>query len=944
MYSNSTFSSKSRTTPNAGIHSTKTVFHGFSKSDPPNPWASSTYDSKSKETFDTTLFHARSNSASAVSSSLHKSTFCPPTGTIITAREGRAARSKVLAPPSSFHSSAGSTFIPSTEPYRSATVMYSRQPTSSISSMSFGGPINSRPNASRPRTADGTPGLARCNTSTNSGGMLSESSASQRINVKSLMSKPTAIPFDRAQSVQSNRPSETEDSDSSDDPHTRRTHSLEILRKTNRRSKSVDLFVKEGRNLSSTIQKTTHGDLFENVKTKKGPIASSSSVNLGLVSGLARSPSSPGTARPSNVSDWREGDRARRKAPATAKQSLDTNVIVAAIDDPSQSYPLTPASAIALAWTESQKRTAFVSPTVSKPDPKPSQQPVTAVQTSNCGNNIPNTSEDDPFLTWKMAERIYTPAPIPNDSVRNNVNEGGVGATMKELSRKVVSVLGRPDKSKEKVKPARAQSTNFLPHEEVSSLAVAKESGPASQPFPDTLKYPLPKSSSCDNRDDHQSRRSSSTKLNGKPQLKIGMAEAGYGGSTSRPNSSFNQFFVSEPVTRDGSATSPRANMQFSQSPSAFPTAFPDQPPSRSTTPNTLKKRSRPHLRHKSSSTTPITPQHVQESVTPKEETVSTTEKLRGLVKKLSGGNLNRRSSSTDRPIRDLNAPSDSGHSHNEVVPPVPPLPKNFEIVDPETYLTEKMRGYDAPGESDNDSAMRGSRSFSQRDISARSSRRSSPVRSIRPSHADSTAAIQFQLSSRRLPRSATDPASSISDSVATSAPRSPFIQPRRAKSRQETEISQSSNGSTRPTGKDANFRGYGSSMLSHSSSEIYSAQNFPSARGDEGRIAVSYDVTTLASIVAQPIMPLNELYRRGEDEAASLRMRQQEPSQSHPVRTRKISRPKQLSSEEDVHGDDTKEIYVSTSPPPAFSPLVSSLGVSAYYNLAEFHIRKPLL
>jgi len=364
----------------------------------------------------------------------------------------------------------------------------------------------------------------------------------------------------------------------------------------------------------------------------------------------------------------------------------------------------------------------------------------------------------------------------------------------------------------------------------------------------------------------------------------------------------------------------------------------------RSTTPNTLKKRSRGHLRKKLSSSSlsslssvfvpvgsdsNISEKRMQEqardahtimsmsgmtpALTPTASILDSSEeypfsaagKLRGLVRKLSSGALRRCSPQSDK-IRTLGRTSTSsgsagslnGHWEKAFVPPVPPLPKDFElIVDPEAYLAERSRRREerVDSEDDNESAAHSSRLTPQRmfgsslKASRVSSRRSSPIppslhgqaEPIPPtSRLHTYSESPLSKSSLPLPTSpphrvGTEPIPV--DITAHSIPPSRYVFPERPRPKQDLSSSVGST-SYSISGTDHVMTEYRTSSPTPSSPDLSSNRNLGANHDDMASLS-SHDMGSSSlshSMIAHPIMAPKELYRHWEDEAATLRIRQQ--------------------------------------------------------------------
>ena len=206
-------------------------------------------------------------------------------------------------------------------------------------------------------------------------------SGMQRINMKRLMSKPTAIQVpDRAHSAMAfaSIPTDTESMDCEQDEEEEHLHvrsrSLDILRRSKRRSRSVDLMMTASRpsDQPDLVQ------LSPNESIGSGPTSFHAAWHQSSTRGLTRSPSTPTTARPAVGPRSRPEARSAEPGPSpnpkfsssppkylqdrseahNAKHSQHASAAATASPMPSPAglLNLSPASVIALAWTESQKR------------------------------------------------------------------------------------------------------------------------------------------------------------------------------------------------------------------------------------------------------------------------------------------------------------------------------------------------------------------------------------------------------------------------------------------------------------------------------------------------------------------------------------------------------------------------------------------------------------
>lgn len=429
-----------------------------------------------------------------------------------------------------------------------------------------------------------------------------------------------------------------------------------------------------------------------------------------------------------------------------------------------------------------------------------------------------------------------------------------------------------------------------------------------------------------------------------RPSLSINSKE-------SRQELSYHQPIAS-PSSFDTSKSHSHSHSHWEHVP--IPAHFPQAPSQRAHTPNTLKKRSRGSLRKKSSSSA-FVPAIGNEDVTahvftsPSTPTTTTLQeednpsslppagKLRGLVRKLSSGALKRPSSTSEksRSSHHRKSPSSytgSNHGHEGFggIPPVPPLPKDFELItDPDAYFAERARRREERIDSDNDSAAHSS-GLSRHHMlglgSQKSSRRSSLARTTDYGHSEpalSTVSHTYtsvEAFPKQLKRAGTEPIpydhlQLHSQSFSGQATR--YVFPKRPRPKQELS---SSFGSTSYSVSGTDH--HRSLPPSPSSPDLRTLPFLSTSnnrlRGNDSKISLeSHEMgsSQAHSLIAQPSMPAKDLYRHGEEEVGVLRSRQQVQQQAkEPGPTRKASAGLQTSH------DAERSPF---SPPPKISPTV---------------------
>ncbi|KAG8757033.1 hypothetical protein FRC14_002443 [Serendipita sp. 396] len=861
------------------------------------------------------------------------------------------------------------------------------------------------------------------------------------LNMKRLLSKPTDVAPGRSRSVLSFSaaplPSDG-DTDSVDDYLAIKSRSLDILRKSRRRSRSVDILADRGK---------------ERSRLSASPTTSRKNVGIGY----DRSPTQYSVSRLSApVSpSFHPDDRPISTAPITQYDPNRSSYHQEQIATPTSEYtltpcsppeppmtttkpifPMTPASAIALAWSQRHATTSSnpaenVSsnsisipstpaglPSIQAEETQRSHTPVLSPNASPNGvlrspspvrrNSRPSSVvvterneypylEDDSFRTWMLADNTFVPATTEHDTSApsSGVGGSGVGATMRELSRKVTGAFGRREKHREKREgPSQSQSYKTV-SSPPSSFPVGKlryAGSPLPTPAKSVTKAPqgpplaslssqaLPSVTSHEHSGSFP--RTLKTEQLASASTSVPLAHAhndpsdssNGGETTSTPMPPWGSH---SPVWNGGDSSKMAASPTTPFPPiTPFPmtdqdvrrtvsqTSIPKPAPVRSHTPNTLKKRSKGSLRPKasfpvisapipiitggetvstpashgnpspisdfataptSSANPPIGPEDINTG--PAASSNGGGGKLlRGLVRKLSSGAL-RRSPSQNRSQLQHGAfggngkgdtspeSSTHGHSAGDLVPPVPPLPKDFELVDTAAYLAERAKRMEEDAGSDEGSSgVHGARTPQVFPSSSqRSSRRSSPIPSLPHRGTEPSLPTTASETPVRPPkRGYTDPPALTSNTIPTASRNVPvpsnamgtYVFPRRPKPMQELSSSQGST-SQSWSGTDHGHlgAGYRSSPPSPSSSDVHYAIKTSGGHEDHAMpIPIHETAPSRAQLlIGQPIIPPKELYQRGENEAATLRNRQQvnggpdntqrqrtTPAEMHPLRTGK--------------------------------------------------------
>ncbi|KAG8835093.1 hypothetical protein FRC17_005214 [Serendipita sp. 399] len=880
------------------------------------------------------------------------------------------------------------------------------------------------------------------------------------LRIKQLLSKPIAIAVpDRARSVLSFSvvpPASADDTASVDDYLAIKSRSLDILRRTRRRSRSVDILADRNKagGRSSPIHARSNADrdsfpIQYSISRSSAPIPTSFHPNDRLVSPVpgfdpnVSSPTRESITTP--TSDYTLTPCSPPEPPITASRPA---------------FSMTPASAIAHAWTELQKHVGIHNkplenassnmissapvgfPLIQSEEMQRSHTPTTsspngALNNSSLYQPISRPSSvvepegrtslghtNDTVRTWVLADNTHATAPETSEHdtgvPSSGSGGGGVGATiMRELSRRVTGAFGRRGKHREKHQgqsqslsqayvgsPPSSFPIGMLRYAgsplttPAKSVTKAPQGGPLasfssqalpshelSRSFPRTLKTD---SSGLASTSVPVARAHADPFVSSDQGATIGPSSSGEVQSTpmapwasfsSRNGDDSNQTTAS-PTAPTLLATSPLPMTEQDVQRMLSPTPIPKSTSTRSHTPNTLKKRSKSSLRPKPSFPVISAPlpiaaggetvvthdSHVNPSPTTAVATAATSsvnpptgpeeinsntaassggggKLLRGLVRKLSSGAL-RRSPSQNRSQlqhgviggngKGDTSPASSTHGHGsgDLVPPVPPLPKDFELVDTAAYLAERAKRMqeelDSDGESSSPHGARTPQVFPT--SSQRSSRRSSPIPSLPHRFTEPPVATVSGSSAQSRRRVDTDPPPQpplpANQPMSTASRNVPipstligtYVFPKRPKPMQELSSSQGST-SRSWSGTDHGHlgAGYRSSSPSPSSSDVHFTTKTFGGYDDHATSSV-HDTAPLPpkvqQLIGQPIVPPKELYQRGENEAASLRNRQLAASGPDGAQ-------RQRAVTTDMHSLRTgKEIDgIRDCPPPIISP-----------------------
>ena len=1072
MYSNAGIRSRSRTL--SDLHPTHpNNRHALSASDPPHATSNALSSLSSMGVF--VGHHAHRSEDGILSIEATTPSPSVQTNKVSGSRMATTTTPTGLAPPSSFHApSKTSTTTPGffrmpshkTSPSASSVATYNtnynKTPSASSSSLYLSRsalsklPFQPTPSVSRSSSTShlNSPGTGQV-----------ESSASQRINMKRLMSKPTAISNpDRSQSVAAFvplPPSDTDDSKSTEDHLAIRSRSLDILRKTKRRSRSVDLSPNDGAPSSHPVpspDSSLHQMTTESTAQTPTFSAARSSAVMERVRGLTRSPSTPTTARPA--------------VPTLSIHHNKRESYLGASPDRGHSFPgspLSPASLIALAWIESQKRanpstpirdvatnpnapqSEFVTTTrfnAASPavfaDPNESSS-ATDLSASPVVVNSPEegeeSDEEDAFTPWAFAQQ-GTMVPLSRPATRNashRSTEGGrhgsklrVAAAVREVSRQLSGAFGRKDRKNEKPCAERFPigslsmgplapnlETNASPPSPFSAKRVSK--APKSHERPRSLALShfmgvvknetLPIGQSSQTHDqplvaDRQGAPSPGpNSLTGdlglldRARLSIYNTisfEAGLPERDARQNSTSEMpnwpLLRSRRPTIDENEPGPTFLRQTSSRLGFSPLSPMNSErgsvaiPARSDHPSVPKKRSFASLRTKPSFSALVSlggtsaegtgsvgyhsPYVLSSTIAAstasfqnQNEGTANGGRLRGLVKKLSSGTLGRIAAQSDKSrsspagvgARGYDSPAsrDTRGPVGENVPPVPQIPKDFElIVDADAYFAERARARtEEKLELDDDSVLMGQAGWGPNAAmgsSQMSSRRSSFLGQAPREHMPVDAASLSSSLNSRL-RIDTDLDRVASSSKESSAPVPGYRQPPPTQNiyafprRPGMHMEHSS------SGHSYTAAGYRSSSPSLSSTDLHSGKQSYTAATTSTAVPGSYEekgslsshshemASSHLHSIARPIMAPKDLYQHGEDEAAALRRqhsREADGSATFPLRIKRFGFAMPLD-----RATSSQDHSPVTPPPPTLSPRVCPLPFSHDVSLTRLKL-----
>ena len=531
---------------------------------------------------------------------------------------------------------------------------------------------------------------------------------------------------------------------------------------------------------------------------------------------------------------------------------------------------LTPASALVLAWNESQRRQPQRPPDSSSsrlpsPPPSPGKTPPLPLSqnardantwnygsyenaasgslfdSSTRGGNVvavggPETGTKDPHRVWATVE----------EKLRQTTRDPTTGNPIKELKRRVTGRFSRgKDKKKEREREKRSESIGTFPHPSAYSAVSSKPGVPQHEkPEHGTNRQPT------GNLVIPQPRGSSLTALST-------LSRKSWGNVTNASNPTTTGSYQSQ-VTPTGSATdvnrseyahSPRPSMlgsELSQTPAA-----------------SVRMRSR----------SPAPSRSVGESAE------GEAGKLWKLVRKLSNGALRQRFS---------NEQDDSSVSAPDV-PPVPALPKNFELVDHHAYISERNQKLaqgktswvgpqrvTSPEPIENPGTPGTQSTFTVQSPPIPSSNFEQPLTSVLPIPLPLTSPVSRPLLT--MPKLHTQHGmpniNALSPRPYPPKGRHTGRTPAHKPSSSQQSITTSGN-SASMSGNEFSFRSTSPGFSSSVTSDVTSSKvlTSPYSRPSSVSSGSELNTTTVAHAIARPIMPPDELFRIRQEESFARRV-----------------------------------------------------------------------
>ncbi|PVG02017.1 hypothetical protein CPB86DRAFT_811915 [Serendipita vermifera] len=816
----------------------------------------------------------------------------------------------------------------------------------------------------------------------------------QRINVKRLMSKPPSLPIqDRAQSAMafSVDPEDIDDSDSMEDI---RSNSLNILRKSKRRSRSVDILRSTHRMSEPLSPPIGHSGVAKPLSKPRLTMPATPSYLHGSHEARSPSTSGTvrqdGSIRPDPRNSYAEVQRSSSEhhEPSQSPTLLHPDSLSPSLVTPASAIALAWARSQKRLMSPTASSNSPASPThvdklpsapmsgildssfTSSPTPAlVSDANHTAEKETGSNGGSRNAAQitspigdDDPFATWRLAETALVPSTSSHETIHvSPTSSGTLGITMREFSRRLTGAFGRKEKTREKFisphpfkhspGPSVSQSIHSASSTSQTARTVSKAS--ASLERPDTV------SSTANLSQMDRVQPSQLANCHHPLHLPTGASGAvalhpvSDAAADDHDRNDFHQMSSwnngrKQDVDGDEEqwAYSPKASQPLVTSPTSMTDSTRDQgkiPPARSHTPNTLKKRSRGSLRSRPSISAPMpvvggsrkgqyqsapdatVQPHSQQNEVSTSSGGNAGGRFRELVRKLSSGNLKRPSSHNDKPCEEgvTYSSSSRNRSREDFIPPVPRLPKDFElIVDPEAYLAERAKRADGRYDSDADSVPASNHvtPFPNTGSSQYSSRRSSPIPSTMKRHTDPDIPMDTP-TKRSAQRNNTD-----LNNMEKTQPRGAYVFPKRPMPKPELSSSASNSGT------DHVWPEYRSSSPSPSSSDLHSSRRAATSF-DEFTSASSHEMPSSSqphSLIGQPIRAPRELFRRVEEEAATLRtQRSREGSTHNPQRKDSDRVDGRVSSDASLTRVSRDRDRSVSPPPPMISPMhFPSLGV----------------
>ena len=622
-----------------------------------------------------------------------------------------------------------------------------------------------------------------------------------------------------------------------------------------------------------------------------------------------KSPTRTGTARPKEAINTTVTPTDYHMQRTTVWLDNPTRVIVPPARQ-AASLDLTPASALALLWNESQRRrpqpspdssSAYLSPprpSPEKPRSLPPSQNVSDVDTrsySSCGHAAPggffdlstrrakvvavggpDEGADDPYRMWAMME----------EKLRQTPRTPSSGNPIKALKRRVTGQFSRgkdKNKEKEKEREKRSESMGALAP---PSMYPATSSGRA-MPQRQKPEHGLERRPAEDMVIPHP-RGSSLTALSSTMGSRKSWGEIT---NSSNPTVPEVGSYRSQ-VTPTGSAM----DIKYTYSP---PPSVPDSESSQ-TPANSVRVRSK----------SPAPPRSASE---PAEGDAG---RLWKLVRKLSNGALRQRLASEQR---DLSvSPKD--------VPPVPALPKEFDLIDHHIYISERNREH----------AQENSPCVDQQRVESLGNPCSSGTQStftmqpppVLPTSPPSTSPVSPPLSAKSYAQHVASNISALS----------PHPYPPRGKHGNKVPAhkpssSTTSGNSASVSGNEFSFRSTSPGFSSSVASDMTSSKVMTSPQSQRSSVSSKNSeshTTTVAVALTRPIVPPEELLRISHEDPFAQQQAQSDAGHGGASSGRVQPRGPRIHIKHNNKSSVVNNPILSSPtspPPPSSSPVVRNFG-----------------